>query len=383
MFFFVDKCLPFGASISCSHFQRFSNALTHIFEFITGQRKLVTNYLDDFLFVSDTERACNELVDSFLRLCGEINFPVAIDKTERASQRTVFLGILIDGENLWLAVPVEKKVRATNLLAEIIDNRKTTVKKIQVLAGYLNFLTKAIVPGRTFLRRMYAKYADLAKMGGRNVGELPVLKAHHHVKIDPEFKTDCRIWHSFLQSDNKQVCRPLIDLTLTLTADEKQFFSDAAKNPDLGFGCVFGREWSYIKWEDNFLQSCNPSIEFLELYALCMGVLIWQESLANIRVQVYCDNQAVVHMVNKGASTCKNCMTLLRILTLNNMTFNRRLFVQYINTKANTRSDALSRLDFKRFWRCSRGMEVSRVPAPLSPDIWPPSKIWNRDWWES
>ena len=29
-YYFVDKCLPFGASISCSHFQRFSNAIRHI-----------------------------------------------------------------------------------------------------------------------------------------------------------------------------------------------------------------------------------------------------------------------------------------------------------------------------------------------------------------
>ena len=25
--YFIDKCLPFGSSISCVHFQRFSNAL--------------------------------------------------------------------------------------------------------------------------------------------------------------------------------------------------------------------------------------------------------------------------------------------------------------------------------------------------------------------
>ena len=29
-YFFVDKCLPFGASISCSHFQRVSDAIAHI-----------------------------------------------------------------------------------------------------------------------------------------------------------------------------------------------------------------------------------------------------------------------------------------------------------------------------------------------------------------
>ena len=30
--YFIDKCLPFGSSISCSHFQRFSNALQHLIE---------------------------------------------------------------------------------------------------------------------------------------------------------------------------------------------------------------------------------------------------------------------------------------------------------------------------------------------------------------
>ena len=52
--FFVDKCLPFGSSISCSHFQAFSDALAHIFEYLMGnnRRVRVTNYLDDFLFTS-------------------------------------------------------------------------------------------------------------------------------------------------------------------------------------------------------------------------------------------------------------------------------------------------------------------------------------------
>ena len=50
--YFVDKCLPFGASISCSDYQRFSNALCHIMEFKTGHKKAITNYLDDFLFAA-------------------------------------------------------------------------------------------------------------------------------------------------------------------------------------------------------------------------------------------------------------------------------------------------------------------------------------------
>ena len=35
--YFIEKCLPFGSSISCSHYQCFSNALRHIIEFRTGE----------------------------------------------------------------------------------------------------------------------------------------------------------------------------------------------------------------------------------------------------------------------------------------------------------------------------------------------------------
>ena len=48
--YFIDKCRPFGASISCAPFQRFLNALKHIIEYeieveIQG---CVTNYIDNF-----------------------------------------------------------------------------------------------------------------------------------------------------------------------------------------------------------------------------------------------------------------------------------------------------------------------------------------------
>ena len=36
-YFFVDKCLPFGAAISCSHFQEFSNAIAFVIEWKTSR----------------------------------------------------------------------------------------------------------------------------------------------------------------------------------------------------------------------------------------------------------------------------------------------------------------------------------------------------------
>ena len=49
--YFVDKCLPFRASISCALFHKFSDALMHITETLLNRKRAITNYLDDFLFI--------------------------------------------------------------------------------------------------------------------------------------------------------------------------------------------------------------------------------------------------------------------------------------------------------------------------------------------
>ena len=48
--FFVEKNLPFGASVSCARFQLFSDSLRHITEFLLDRQFSVTNYLDDYMF---------------------------------------------------------------------------------------------------------------------------------------------------------------------------------------------------------------------------------------------------------------------------------------------------------------------------------------------
>ena len=60
VYYFVDKCLPFGASISCSHFQRVSYAIAHIIKYKSG--KPLVSYLDDFLFMVLLRQMCNKQV---------------------------------------------------------------------------------------------------------------------------------------------------------------------------------------------------------------------------------------------------------------------------------------------------------------------------------
>ena len=359
-YFFVERNLPFGASISCSHFTKVSNCLSHIVRYLNDQQGLVINYLDDFLFVSLEEEACNAMMNNFLDLCHQINFPVAIDKTEFASTDMIFLGILLDGVRDLLIIPEEKRIKALNLVQWMLDMKKATVRTLQQLAGILNFLHRAIFPGRVFTRRMYAKFSSFLDTNGKLIKGSKI-KHFHHVKLDREFKDDCRVWEIFLSQRGPSVlCRPFIDLDTEITAKELDFMTDAAAGSERGVGCVFGRRWAWAKWPVGFIKTCKPSIEFLELYGLVVAVYIWSKDLSNKRSIIFCDNNSVVSMVNTNSSKCRHCMFLLRLFVLRCLDYNMRISTKHIFGKDNILADILSRQRLDIFRRIAP--QMNKIP---------------------
>ena len=368
--YMVDKNLPFGSSISCSQFQKFSDGLRHIVETLGGCKMRITNYLDDFLFYAKDRNTCNRMVRCFLQVCQEINFPVAFEKTVWGTERIIFLGCMLDGIHKRICVPEDKRKVAMNMINHVLSKKKATVRELQRLSGYLNFLCKAVVPGRTFTRRMYAKFNDFTTASGIK------LQHFHHVRLDKEFKWDCLVWKTFLE-DPFRVSRPFIDLNKEITATTLNFYSDASGSNDRGgFGVLFNRSWISNKWERNFIRNFRPSIEYLELYALCVGIYAWGHLITNARVRIFCDNESVCNMVNNEmTSNCKNCMYLLRMITLKNLLQNRRIFAEHIFGFKNICADALSRSQIDTFIdNAPEGVDETSTPIPE--ELWPVTKIW-------
>ena len=167
----------------------------------------------------------------------------------------------------------------------------------------------------------------------------------------------------------------MVDMKVTISASELMFYSDASANPRLGFGAIYESRWIFAQWEPGYIDKFKPSIEYLELLGLTAAVLTWGDLLRNQRILVFCDNTAVVNMVNNMSSTCKDCMFLLCTLALNNLINNRRVFAKNIQTSDNYLADSLSRLQFKRFWRLAP-KNVNPHPSVISPLVWPASHIW-------
>ena len=127
----MDKCLLFGASISCAIFQNFSDALKYITEMKSGILMAIVNYLDDFLFIAFTIRCCNKLIKIFLDICVVLGVPIAGEKTVWSTRIIIFLGVLLNGGTFCLSIPEEKRIKAINGLQKMVSKRKATMKEIQ------------------------------------------------------------------------------------------------------------------------------------------------------------------------------------------------------------------------------------------------------------
>ena len=153
-------------------------------------------------------------------------------------------------------------------------------------------------------------------------------------------------------------------------------YSDASRNfVRGGFGAWCNNSWMQSFWDTEFMLKAQPSIEYLELFALTAGVLTWITRFKNSRIKIFCDNESVCYMVNASSSKCKNCMVLIRAIVLAGLLHNVQIRCKHVRTKINGRVDALSRGQFNRFWHISPP-STDYIPTEIPHEIWPMRKIW-------
>ena len=180
------------------------------------------------MFAALLKWKCNMQVQTFLDICSQINFPVSLEKTFWGTCRLTFLGLLIDTINQYVCIPVEKVEKAVNLIETVLskESKKVTLNQLQKICGFLNFLGRCVIPGRAFTRRLYAYTAN------------DKLKPHHHIRVNAEMREDLRMWLAFLNHPSV-FCRPFLDYSRILVANEIDMFSDASGR--IGMGAICGQ----------------------------------------------------------------------------------------------------------------------------------------------
>ena len=344
--YYFDKALPMGAGISCSHFEEFATFLEYKVREITGS-KAVIHYLDDFFMVGRKgSEFCGMLLHAFQKVCDTLGVPLAVEKTEGPTTIITFLGLEINSDRQVVRVPQEKLSKLKGKLQRALEASFITLREIQALIGLLNFVCRAVSPGRAFMRRLI----DLT---------IGVHDKSCKVQVGRGAKQDMRMWLNFLENYNGvSVFLPATHIDNF----ELELFTDAAGS--IGMGAYFKGHWTQLRWPAEILR-LNLSIAFLELYPIVVSVILWGSEMANRKILFRSDNQAVVSVINKQTSKCSRVMSLVRILVLQCLMHNIVFSAKHIPGVDNSIADALSRFQVQRFRSLAPDADREGTPCPL------------------
>ena len=349
--FYYDTTLPMGCSMSCSIFESFSTAIQWIANNKLGIPRMV-HVLDDFLIIGSSPDEVSAQLRRFLDFCEECGIPIAPEKTEGPDQKLAFLGITLDVTRSLAMLPEDKLSRCRELLREAIARKTMTLRELQSLLGHLNFACRVVVPGRAFLRRVYALTQK-------------VKKHYHHVKITKEVRADLETWYQFFSKYNG---RSFFLLDAVHTDRALQLYTDSSKT--IGYGAVLGAEWLYGAWPDDWKAY---DITFLELYPIVLSSILWGSCFSNRTIEFHTDNLALVSNINKCSSRKPHIMLLVRALVKSMLRFNFVSYAIHIPGVLNVLADALSRNQiglFRSLHKEAADLPL-RVPKHLSPgDSW-------------
>ncbi|XP_021347069.1 uncharacterized protein LOC110454687 isoform X1 [Mizuhopecten yessoensis] len=341
--FYFDRVLPMGCSISCRLFEAFSSAIHWILEH-KFQVSGVVHVLDDFLFVGPPDsRKCLDDLNNFLSFCSDTSIPIKQSKTELPTTVLTFLGIELDSKAMVARLPLDKVEKMRALLDSFSRRQKVTLKELQSLIGLLNFACRVISPGRTFLRRLIDLTCGLTK-------------PYHHKRLNKEARCDLAAWKIFLDSFNGTF---MFLSDRWETSEQLRFYTDAS---NLGYGGFFQTSWMYGEWPLHW-QSFHITVK--EFFAIIVALELWGPSLTNRCIIFYCDNHAVVDIINKQTSKDKTLMKLVRRFVVTTLKLNILFTARHIPGKSNILSDHLSRLQVDSFHQLAPYMDTDPTPIPV------------------
>ena len=182
------------------------------------------------------------------------------------------------------------------------------------------------------------------------------------------------MWLTFLNHPSI-FSRSFIDFQ-QINADVLNFYTDASKT--VGLGGFYDGSWMYEFWDPDFIAEHNPSISYLELYAITAAVIAWIPRFKNRRIILFWDNQGAVEMINSNTSNCKRCMVLIHILVLQGLIHNVKINARHVKGKLNNFSDLLSRGKINEFTELAQkqGVQLDKDRTAVPNCIWLIHKVW-------
>ena len=271
---YFDTVLAMGqrnAAMACS---RTTKAVMHVHE-KAGYSG--TSYLDDLIGVAEalvSEKAYDHLGGTLSYLGLSENF----SKACAPATVQIVLGIEIDTVAGTVAVPECRMNEIIPLVRNWQRKRKTNKVDLQSLIGKLQFITKCVLQSRVFLNRL--------------LDALRSMKNQKSITLSASFKKDLKWWSMFVRDYNGVSFIP----AMGWDEPDVTFATDSCLE---GCGGICFKEYFHVAFPKS-IKDQRLRIHHLEMLAVLVGVRIWGKYCIGMKVQIFCDNDAVVHVINSS-----------------------------------------------------------------------------------
>ena len=313
--------------------------------------KDIIHLLDDFLTVDQDFENGYRSMAILTMLFKKLGMPLNLKKTIGPVTELEYLGIILDSVKMQARLPEDKVLRLKHMLIEFC--KVTSCSKVELLSllGHMNFASKVIIPGRSFMSYLLYLTRGISNNSDR-------------ITLNDDCRRNMQMWIDFLDSWNGVSF--FIDSTVSNM--DIQLYTDAASTK--GFGGYLAGRWFYGAWPDDLInylpEKKTLSIAFLELYPIVMAAVLWGSEWTKKRIVFHTDNKAVTGILRKGRSRCSNIMLLMRRLTwcaaVNNFCFK----AAFVEGCLNTVSDSLSRFQIARFRQLApQAQETPEICVPF------------------
>jgi len=125
----------------------------------------------------------------FMSTCSHLGVPLELSKLEGPSTCLTFLGIEVDTIALQLRLPADKLLKLKLALSQCLYHKVITKHDLQSLTGLLQFATKVIHLGKSFLHQLHAM---------QSIGCHP----NHHIHLNVAARADITWWYLFAEAWN-------------------------------------------------------------------------------------------------------------------------------------------------------------------------------------
>ena len=315
--YYVDTSVPFGyrhGSVCC---QRVTDAIRYIM-YTKGIDHLF-NYIDDFIGV-DEPAVVHSNFQTLLSIMAELGIPISEEKLFPPSEEVPCLGILINIITGTLSIPDDKLHEINQKCLGWGSKNKATKKQLQSLVGSLIYIHKCVKPARLFVNRILAV--------------LKLAPAKGYINLTQDFGKDIAWFNAFLLQFNGRIF-----FSKELQKPINNVFLDASL---VGLGGV---------WNNKVYQclvpiidlNYNVSIVHFEMINILLALRLWASEFNSKCLHVYCDNSAVVSILNTGKGLDPLLLAMARNIWLLVATQDIDLTVLHIPGKHNNIADLLSR----------------------------------------